>query len=111
YVGLFLCSHDPEVVETGIFRDVRIIRPAREGFVPYRDYIGSQLEILDVATGHRQLVHRSAEPFEAPNWTRDGAALIFNTSGRGARPGRPPRSAPATRPRPPPPPPPPLPLH
>src|SRR5205814_4167599 len=49
---------------------------------------GSQLEILDVATGHRQLVHRSAEPFEAPNWTRDGAALIFNTSGRGEGRGR-----------------------
>ena len=76
---LFLCSHNPDVVETGIFRDVRLIRPAREGFVPYRDYIGSQLEVLEVATGRRRVVHRSAEPFEAPNWTRDGAALIFNT--------------------------------
>ena len=56
YVGLFLCSHNPEVVETAVFRDVRIIRPARDGFVPYRDYIGSHLELLDLETGHRQIV-------------------------------------------------------
>ena len=88
YVGLFLCSHNPDVVEKAVFRDVRIIRPAREGFVPYRDYIGSQLEILDVTTGHRQVVYSSAQPFEAPNWTRDGSALVYNSSGRGEGRGR-----------------------
>jgi TolB protein len=84
YVGLFLCSHNPAVMERAVFRDVRIIRPAKDGFVPYRDYIGSVLEILDLQTGHRQAVHSSAQPFEAPNWTRDGSALIYNTSGRDA---------------------------
>jgi TolB protein len=84
YVGLFLCAHNPAVVERAVFRDVRIIRPAKDGFVPYRDYIGSVLEILDVATGHRQILQSSAQPFEAPNWTRDGGALIYNTSGRDA---------------------------
>jgi TolB protein len=88
YVGLFLCSHNPDVVEKAVFRDVRVIRPAPAGFVPYRDYVGSRLEILDVATGRRQVVHRSAEPFEAPNWTPDGEALVFNTSGRGEGRGR-----------------------
>jgi Tol biopolymer transport system component len=82
YVGLFLCSHNPEVEEQGVFKDVRVIRPAPEGFVPYRDYIGSRLEVLDLETGRRQVVHASAQPFEAPNWTRDGGALVFNTSGR-----------------------------
>jgi TolB protein len=88
YVGLFACSHNPDVVETAVFRDVRLVRPAREGFVPYRDYIGSRLEILDVETGHGQVVHSSAEPFEAPNWTRDGRALVYNTSGRSEGRGR-----------------------
>jgi TolB protein len=88
YVGLFLCSHNVDVVEKAIFRDVRVIRPVAPGFTPYRDYIGSVLEILDVETGRRQVVHRSAEPFEAPNWTRDGSALLFNTSGRGEGRGR-----------------------
>jgi Tol biopolymer transport system component len=86
--GLFLCSHNPEVVERAIFRNVRVIRPARDGFVPYRDYIGSLLEVLDVETGHRQVLHGSAQPFEAPNWTPDGGALIYNTSGRGEGRGR-----------------------
>ena len=70
YAGLFLCSHNPDVVEKAVFRDVRIIRPAKDGFVPYRDYIGSHLEILDVASGHRQVVHSAADPFEAPPWRR-----------------------------------------
>ncbi|HVR69943.1 MAG TPA: biopolymer transporter TolR [Vicinamibacteria bacterium] len=86
--GLFLCSHNPDVVETAVFRDVRIVRPAREGFVPYRDYLGSHLEVLDLETGHRQVLHSSPQPFEAPNWTPDGAALIYNTSGRGEGRGR-----------------------
>src|SRR5207249_3233368 len=88
YVGLFLCSHNPDVVEKAVFRDVRIVRPARAGFGPYRDYIGSLLEILDVETGHRRVVYGSAQPFEAPNWTSDGGALVFNTSGRSEGRGR-----------------------
>lgn len=87
-VGLFLCAHNPDVVERAAFRDVRVIRPAKEGFVPYRDYIGSHLEILDVESGHRQIVLSSAQPFEAPNWTPDGASLIYNTSGRSEGRGR-----------------------
>jgi WD40 repeat protein len=88
YAGLFICSHSADVVEQAIFRDVRIIRPAPEGFVPYRDYIGSSLEILDIEPGNLQQIYRSEEPFEAPNWTRDGQALIYNISGRGKNRGR-----------------------
>jgi hypothetical protein len=87
-VGLALCSHNPDVIERAIFSNVRIIRPAKDGFVPYRDYIGSVLELLDVESGRRQIVYRSEQPFEAPNWTRDGAALIYNTSGRSEGRGR-----------------------
>jgi len=88
FAGLALCSHNPEVIERAIFSDVRITRPAKDGFVPYRDYIGSVLEILDVESGRRQIIYRSEQPFEAPNWTRDGAALIYNTSGRTEARGR-----------------------
>ena len=87
-----VCSHNPDVVERAVFRNVRIIRPAKEDFVPYRDYIGSQLEILDVATGHAQSCTAREQPFEAPNWTHDGGALIYNTSGARRRP-RAPRTA------------------
>ena len=66
YAGLFLCSHNGNVTEKAMFRDVRIIRPAKDGFVPYRDYIGSLLEILDVQTGRLELVQAFAQPIEAP---------------------------------------------
>jgi hypothetical protein len=82
YVGLFICSHTNDVIEKAVFRDVRIIKPAPKNFVPYRDYIGSVLEILDVASGRLEIIHRSPQPFEAPNWMRDGGALIYNVSGR-----------------------------
>ena len=88
YVGLFVCSHTANAIERCVFRDVRIIRPAPEGFVPYRDYIGSILEILEVPTGKLEMIHSSSQPFEAPNWTRDGKALIYNVSGRAADWGR-----------------------
>jgi Tol biopolymer transport system component len=87
-VGLALCSHNPDVVERAVFSNVRVIRPAKEGFVPYRDYIGSILELLDVQSGRRQAIHRADLPFEAPNWTPDGSALIFNGSGRGDNRGK-----------------------
>ncbi|HEY5806652.1 MAG TPA: hypothetical protein VIT67_01720 [Povalibacter sp.] len=84
YIGLFLCSHNPDVIEQAVFSNVRIIRPAKPDFVPYRDYIGSQLELLDVETGRREQIYSSRVPFEAPNWTADGAALVYNTSGNDA---------------------------
>ena len=81
YVGLFVCAHNDSVVEQATFRDVRITLPARDGFVPYRDYLGSNLEILDLATGDRTIVYRSPASLQAPNWTRDGSALIYNSQG------------------------------
>jgi TolB protein len=88
YVGLFVCSHNPEVIERAIFRNVRLVRPAPDDFVPYQDYIGSRLEVLDVGTGQRQVIHEAEEPFEAPNWTLDGGSLIYNSSGRSDSRGR-----------------------
>jgi Tol biopolymer transport system component len=82
YVGLYVCSHNKDVVEKAVFRDVRIVVPAKENFVPYRDYIGSNLEILDVETGHRKIIYSSPESLQAPNWTSDGKALIYNSGGR-----------------------------
>jgi TolB protein len=88
FAGLFICSHNGDVVERAKFRDVRIVRPVKEGFTPYRDYIGSVLEILDVHSGKLEMIHASKQPFEAPNWTTDGKALIYNISGRAEGWGR-----------------------
>src|SRR5262249_30134489 len=82
YVGLFVCSHNNEVVEKAVFDNVRITLPAKDEFVPYRDYIGSNLEVLDVESGRRKIIYSVADSLQAPNWTRDGKALIYNRGGR-----------------------------
>ncbi len=81
YVGLYVCSHNNSASERAVFRNVRLIRPAREGFVPYRDYIGSDLEVLEVANGRRRTVYHTADSLQAPNWTPDGRALVPNHNG------------------------------
>jgi len=81
YVGLFVCAHNDTVVERGAFSSVRITTPPRPDFVAYRDYLGSNLEILDVATGNATIVHQYKGSFQAPNWTHDGKALIYAQEG------------------------------
>jgi TolB protein len=82
YVGLYVCSHNNNVMEKAMFRDVRIIVPVKENYTPYRDYIGSNLEIMDVATGSRKIIYRSPDSLQAPNWTPDGKTLIYNSKGK-----------------------------
>ncbi len=67
--------------ETATFRNVRIAVPAPEDFRPYQDYLGSNLEVVDVATGHREILYQSPASLQAPNWTPDGKALIYNRDG------------------------------
>ena len=82
YVGLFICSHNKDVMEKARFTNVRITVPAPDNFTPYRDYIGSNLEVMDVATGSRRVVYSVTDSLQAPNWTKDGKYLIFNRNGR-----------------------------
>ena len=82
YVGLFVCAHNPDVVERGRFSNVRVTIPAPDDFRPYQDYYGSRLEVMDVTTGNRRVLHTTEDSMQAPNWTRDGEALIYNRNGR-----------------------------
>ena len=71
----------PAVSEKAVFRNVRITLPAPEGFVPYQDYIGSNLEILDIESGRRTILHHTPDAIQAPNWTTDGKCIIYNADG------------------------------
>jgi TolB protein len=82
YVGLLGCSHEVDVVEKFMYRDVRIVVPAKEGFDRQRDPFRSHLELVDIASGHRRIIYTADYVIEAPNWTRDGQALIYNSGGR-----------------------------
>ena len=81
-VGLFICSHNASVSEKARFTNVRVILPAPADLVPYRDYLGGAIELLEVDTGRRTTVFRSDRPIQAPNWTTDGRFLLYNVDGR-----------------------------
>lgn len=81
YAGLFICSHNENVIEQAVFSNVRIIIPAAKDFRPYRDYIGSHLEVMDVFSGHRRILYSAPNSLQAPNWTKDGKYLIYNSEG------------------------------
>lgn len=81
YVGLFVGSHDVDVLETGVFSNVSISVPFN-GVADNRTpmTLGSNLEILEVASGNREVIYRVPHSIQAPNWTPDGKTLIYNDS-------------------------------
>ncbi|MEP6466285.1 MAG: biopolymer transporter TolR, partial [Parafilimonas sp.] len=81
YAGLFVCSHNATVKEKANFYNVRIVIPASAAFVPYQQYLGSQLEILNVETGHSKIIYQSPRSIQAPNWMKDGKNLLYNSDG------------------------------
>ncbi len=81
YVGLYVCSHDENILETAVFRNVRVVRPVPADYTPYQDYLGSHLEVMDVETGHRKILFSSGHSIQAPNWTVDAKRLVYNSKG------------------------------
>jgi WD40 repeat protein len=81
YIGLFVGSHNADVAETGVFRDVRITVPY-PGIADQRTQmtLGSNLELMEVATGNRQIIYTVPYSIQAPNWLPDNKSLIFNDS-------------------------------
>lgn len=65
--GLFVCSHSAGAVEKAEFDNVRIVIPPKEGFVPYQDYLGSHIELMDVVSGRREVVFTAPNSLQAPN--------------------------------------------
>jgi Tol biopolymer transport system component len=80
--GFFICSHEPEVLEKAKFWNVRLEVPAKKGVSGYQNPSPSKLEILDVESGMRQVVYDTETHIEAPNWSRDGEFLIYNSEGK-----------------------------
>jgi len=79
YVGLFMNENNKS--EKEFYNDVRITIPAGENFVQYREYLGSNIELLEIATGKREIIYTSPKSLQAPNWTINGKSLIYNSEG------------------------------
>lgn len=74
-IGLFASTGDVQ------FSNVRVTVPVDDDYTPYQEYIGSRVEILNVNTGHLEVVHEENRSLQAPNWTIDGRSLIYNADG------------------------------
>lgn len=81
FVGVYVCSHNPEVTEKAVFSNVRIIKPAAPNFKPYEDYIGSNMEIMNIETGLRKTLFYSSHSLQAPNWVNNDKELVYNSNG------------------------------
>jgi Tol biopolymer transport system component len=80
--GLFICSHDENVVEAAKFWNVRLEVPAAEGVDGYQQQLPSRLEVIDIESGNRNIIYETSTHIEAPNWSRDGKFLLYNSEGR-----------------------------
>ncbi|MCU1337953.1 MAG: putative beta-propeller-type glycoside hydrolase [Bryobacterales bacterium] len=81
FVGIGMCAHNKDVVETAVFSKVELVTGAQPGPVRQPAFY-STLETITVASTDRRVVRVFPGRIEAPNWTPDGASLLFNGNGR-----------------------------
>lgn len=79
YVGLAVCSHDDKVVESARFSKVELV-PGKE-VINQKPVLHSTIQIVPIGSKDRRVVYHTLDPLEAPNWTRDGKDLLFNSAG------------------------------
>jgi hypothetical protein len=80
YVGLGVCAHDDTRLETAEFANVCL--ETRPHVATTNVVLESTLETVAIASKDRRAVYHVRDHIEAPNWSRDGAAFIFNSRGR-----------------------------
>jgi len=80
YVGLAVCAHDAAAREEALFSNVSILGGQDEHVRPQP--VESRLEIISVDGRKRHVVYHAEKRFEAPNWSRDGTFLLFNSEGK-----------------------------
>ena len=76
-LDLFVGSHNADVVETGVFSDVRITVPFKgeaDNRTPMT--LGSNLEILEVATGKREIIYSVPNSIQAQTGQMTGRPLF-----------------------------------
>lgn len=80
YIGLGVSAHNNEAIETARFSNVRI-----ESLVEKADSLKtleSTLETIAIASFDRRVVYHTDTHIEAPNWSRDGNNLVYNSGGQ-----------------------------
>lgn len=81
YIGLGVCSHDAQVLETAVFSNVSIHElPATEPN-PNPEKVRSKISIYDLENKSVHIVYSADKLWEAPNWSPDGKYLLANSGG------------------------------
>jgi TolB protein len=81
YVGLAVCSHDKDVVETASFSKVHLDVNATPSATTAQGQLYSTLEVVPIASTDRHIAYVASGHFEAPNWLRDHAGFLVNEGG------------------------------
>ena len=74
YVGLGVCSHDANVLETAVFTNVALDMP--------EPAVRSKVSVFDLKTKTAKILYQADARFEAPNWSPDGKYLLVNSGGK-----------------------------
>ncbi len=78
YIGLGVCAHNNEVLEKAVFSNVELTTGSPAQGQPR---LISTLETVPLASKDRRVVWTTPNLIEAPNWSHDGASLLFNSRG------------------------------
>lgn len=80
YIGIAVCSHDANVLETAVFSNVNLQSPlpARPPQPRYR----SKITLFDIRDKSSKTLYTADTVFEAPNWSSDGKYLLVNSGGK-----------------------------
>ncbi len=79
YVGIGVSAHNKDALQRAAFSNVKFLPLTPAAGEPV---LVSALETIPIASTDRHVEYVAAAHFEAPNWTRDGSALIFNQDGK-----------------------------
>ncbi len=78
YIGLGVCAHDNNAFEKAVFSNVAITPGSSSAGEPV---VESTLERIPIPSGDRRAIYHVRGHIEAPNWSRDGKYLLFNSQG------------------------------
>ncbi len=97
YVGLGVCAHDAGLLETVVFSNVKIEPLPPQTPSAKRARVRSKITIFTLKDKTSKVIYTADKTVEAPNWSRDGRFLLFNSGGSlfkfpvntpGAEPGK-----------------------
>jgi len=83
YVGIGVCSHNPDVTEKATFAHVELTALTSPA-TPATMALYSTLQTIGIEDSFRRalMVMTDRARMEAPNWSRDGKTLIFDRDGK-----------------------------